>query len=212
MPWRPDAVGARSPYGSSWRKARLALLRAEPLCRLCLAAGRTVSASVADHIVPLRDGGTNETGNLQPLCKRCHDSIKTPADVKARVHAEQCVVEVVPVSARSAQRATVNAIEMRWSLAQRMPWPQAHDLACAACDGVVRASLTGDLRMPNLTIVTDDLRLARQCVARHRAAMRSRQHDEQAVDCRGIAWLLAYATNQRALAQEATIGPQQARG
>jgi len=211
MPYRPPKIG-QSPYDAAWRKQRIALLREQPLCRLCLAAGRTVPASVADHIVPLRDGGTNETSNLQPLCKRCHDSIKTPADVKARVQAEQCLIEVVPVAARSAQQATVNAIELRWSLAQRMPWPQAHDLACAACDGVARASVAGDLRVPNLTIVTDDLRLARQCVTRHRAAMRSRQHDEQALDCRDIAWLLAHATNQRALAQEATTGPQQPRG
>jgi hypothetical protein len=208
MPYRPPRVG-QSPYDAAWRKQRLALLREQPLCRLCLAAGRTVAATVADHIVPLADGGTNATANLQPLCKRCHDAVKTPADVKARVHAEQCVIEVLPVSARSSRQTTVNAIEMRWSLAQRMAWPCAHDLACAACDGVVRASMAGELRVANLTIVTDDLRLARQCASRYRAAVRLRQ--EGTSDCKGIAWLLAHATSQRALTVDAESGPQQAR-
>ncbi len=72
-----NAVGYTvNPYGRRWRKLRLLVLRAEPLCRMCAEIGRTSPATVVDHIKPIRDGGTNAWDNLQPLCKRCHDGAK----------------------------------------------------------------------------------------------------------------------------------------
>lgn len=64
---RPNA--AQRGYGSAWEHIRLEVLRQEPYCRKCGAPSMTV-----DHIVPLRQGGTNARYNLQALCKRCHDS------------------------------------------------------------------------------------------------------------------------------------------
>ncbi len=65
-------------YGERWRKLRIQVLNAEPLCRICAREGRTTGATVVDHIIPHK--GNSELlysrENLQPLCKRHHD-IKT---------------------------------------------------------------------------------------------------------------------------------------
>lgn len=39
---------------------------------VCLCCGSTEITK--DHIVPLADGGTNDIGNLQPLCRPCNSS------------------------------------------------------------------------------------------------------------------------------------------
>jgi DNA modification methylase len=54
-------------YGADWRKLRARVLREEPDCRRCGA-----HATDVDHIVPRRQGGTNDRTNLQALCKQCH--------------------------------------------------------------------------------------------------------------------------------------------
>lgn len=59
-----------------WAKRRAAILRQEPTCRHCAAAGRLRAATEVDHIVPLHLGGGDERANLQPLCADCH-KIKT---------------------------------------------------------------------------------------------------------------------------------------
>lgn len=59
-------------YDARWRKLRRMVLRQAPLCRDCLAEGRTTTATEVHHIVAKRDGGTDELGNLQALCKPCH--------------------------------------------------------------------------------------------------------------------------------------------
>lgn len=52
------------------------MLAEEPLCRQCKDEGRITPAVEVDHITPLRQGGTNDRSNLQPLCRR-HHSQKT---------------------------------------------------------------------------------------------------------------------------------------
>ena len=53
-----------------WKKARLAYLKSNPVCKYC---GKL--AAVVDHIVPVRHGGEFwHMDNWQPLCKKCHDS------------------------------------------------------------------------------------------------------------------------------------------
>jgi 5-methylcytosine-specific restriction protein A len=70
--------GCRDWYQlARWRRIRRHQLRKEPLCRMCLARGRAVPASIADHVV--RHGGDwNEfwTGELQSLCFDCHNADK----------------------------------------------------------------------------------------------------------------------------------------
>jgi 5-methylcytosine-specific restriction protein A len=60
-----------------WKARRAEQLRRQPLCELCMAAGKVTEATVADHDPPHR--GVWElfiAGSLESLCKRCHDSVK----------------------------------------------------------------------------------------------------------------------------------------
>ena len=61
-----------------WKRLRLEVLQAEPLCRHCRARGRTIPTEDIDHIVKHAGdpGRFWDRGNLQGLCKACH-TIKT---------------------------------------------------------------------------------------------------------------------------------------
>ena len=63
---------------AQWEKLRLWQLRHEPLCRYCYAEGIVTPATVCDHVEPHKgdSGRFFDTGNIQSLCKRCHDSRK----------------------------------------------------------------------------------------------------------------------------------------
>lgn len=68
---RPTA--AKRGYDHVWRKARTDYLAAHPYCAMCGNPSVTV-----DHIIPHRCDRAlfwNRT-NWQPLCTRCHNSIK----------------------------------------------------------------------------------------------------------------------------------------
>ncbi len=63
-----------------WRKLRALKLKRNPLCVKC---GRP--ATVADHIIEIKDGGCKLCiDNLQSMCNGCHTS-KTAAEKKKRV-------------------------------------------------------------------------------------------------------------------------------
>ena len=58
-----------------WRAVRAAFLREHPMCAACAARGRVVAAVVADHVVPVKDGGARfDTGNSQALCISDHNA------------------------------------------------------------------------------------------------------------------------------------------
>lgn len=83
-PWEPDQIktqGGRTVdnsafYNSSvWRRNRKAYLDAYPLCKSCNKNGKTVFATVVDHITPISHGGDSlDWNNLQGLCDSCHNS------------------------------------------------------------------------------------------------------------------------------------------
>jgi 5-methylcytosine-specific restriction enzyme A len=85
VPERPPSLGRRkcgNVHVGSFRHPRLrgragVRLRQqvrdeEPLCRRCLAEGRTRATAEVDHIRPLSRGGSNDRSNLQGLCAPCH--------------------------------------------------------------------------------------------------------------------------------------------
>jgi 5-methylcytosine-specific restriction protein A len=51
---------------------RAELFREQPLCPVCLQAGRVTQATQRDHIKPLAEGGTDTRDNVQALCAECH--------------------------------------------------------------------------------------------------------------------------------------------
>jgi|SRR6516162_612220 5-methylcytosine-specific restriction endonuclease McrA len=65
-------------YGhSSWRRRRRLQLQQYPLCAICLAQGRSVTATVVDHVTPHKgDWNSFKLGRLQSLCASCHNSVK----------------------------------------------------------------------------------------------------------------------------------------
>lgn len=62
----------RLTSGHARTKLRAAVLRRDPLCVRCLAAGRATVSTEADHIVPVHKGGSNDLSNMQGLCADCH--------------------------------------------------------------------------------------------------------------------------------------------
>ena len=61
-------------YGALHRKRRALVLGAEPLCAACQSLGRVTPATVDDHIVPVKQGGSiDDLSNHQSLCETCHN-------------------------------------------------------------------------------------------------------------------------------------------
>jgi len=73
--WSQDSGMVKFYKSKPWRKLRQFILSREPLCRSCKKQGKYVSATVVDHIKPIRLGGDRMSeDNLQPLCRSCHNS------------------------------------------------------------------------------------------------------------------------------------------
>lgn len=72
-PSKPWAGTAKTPRvrGRKLQALRKELFQREPLCRLCMANGRVVLATIRDHIVPLAEGGQDVEHNTQPICDAC---------------------------------------------------------------------------------------------------------------------------------------------
>jgi len=66
---------SKKRYGREWQRIRAAFVAAHPLCELCLKQGKVTPTEEVHHILPLRQGGTNDSKNLMALCKACHPSI-----------------------------------------------------------------------------------------------------------------------------------------
>lgn|SRR5262245_47691933 len=66
-----------------WRKRAKAQLRAYPFCKMCLDRGVVTPAAIADHIAPhAGDWHAFWLGDLQSLCKSCHDQGKRIASLR----------------------------------------------------------------------------------------------------------------------------------
>lgn len=88
-PWaRPSKAAAKRIRGRKGVALRDQVRREEPLCRACLAEGRTTATAEIDHIKPLSAGGTNDRANLQGLCET-HHRLKSAAEQQATVSARE---------------------------------------------------------------------------------------------------------------------------
>lgn len=80
------ASSAARGYGYRWQRERAAFLAENPLCVMCSTDLSPVAATVVDHKTP--HGGNDalfwDKSNWQPLCKKCHDSVKQRAEHSAR--------------------------------------------------------------------------------------------------------------------------------
>jgi len=88
LPWenKPTVRGSwvqnkkhENIYNSKrWRMLAQQIRDNEPFCRNCAKKDITTLATVTDHIIAVRLGGSfwNEN-NLQPLCTSCHNAKKT---------------------------------------------------------------------------------------------------------------------------------------
>jgi hypothetical protein len=79
-PCRPEFTANDWYWSKRWKKRRARQLQREPLCAMCLAKKLTRPATVADHIEdwqrplePHGDWGRFITGQLQSLCRGCHE-------------------------------------------------------------------------------------------------------------------------------------------
>jgi 5-methylcytosine-specific restriction protein A len=65
---------SQSFYNSAaWKKLRSIKLCLDPLCEECYKKGILSKATIADHIVPRKQGGVPlDINNLQSLCQSCH--------------------------------------------------------------------------------------------------------------------------------------------
>ena len=62
-------------YDNAWGKLRARKLIHDPLCAVCLAAGRTTAADQVHHVRPfngVKDPLRLAWGNLMSLCRPCH--------------------------------------------------------------------------------------------------------------------------------------------
>lgn len=59
------------------RPLRRAILHRDPICRHC----HTRQSTIADHIIPVAEGGTDTITNGQGLCDPCHHT-KTQAEAR----------------------------------------------------------------------------------------------------------------------------------
>ena len=60
-----------------WQRRRRLQLLKHPLCKFCAERGVLMRAVIVDHVKPHRgDWNLFALGELQSLCKRCHDSTK----------------------------------------------------------------------------------------------------------------------------------------
>lgn len=69
---------AERGYDHRWHKASAAFLVAHPLCRGCLAMGRTEAAVLTDHVVPHRGDMRRfwDRAWWQASCRWHHDAVK----------------------------------------------------------------------------------------------------------------------------------------
>ena len=97
-----DHPHAKLYNSRQWRKLRALQLAEHPLCRMHAELGQVVAATVVDHIKPHK-GDMDlflDGGNLQSLCKQCHDAHK-----QAQEHSASGLLRGAGLDGRPLDRA-----------------------------------------------------------------------------------------------------------
>ena len=73
-------------YGREHERMRAVVLDEEPLCRMCLAMDppQYVPSTIADHIKPKAEGGTDDRENYQGACQPCSTAKTARESARAR--------------------------------------------------------------------------------------------------------------------------------
>jgi 5-methylcytosine-specific restriction enzyme A len=79
QPWAKSDATPKRISGRRLQRKRRYLFARYPLCVLCRAQGQRTLATIRDHIVPLAEGGAEDSTNEQALCQDCSDA-KTQAE------------------------------------------------------------------------------------------------------------------------------------
>lgn len=90
-------TSAKRGYGSRWQRYRERFLANHPLCVMHLSQGKSVPASVVDHIAAHKGDHKKfwDPKNHQALCKQCHDSHKQRLERSG--HVVGCDLTGIPI-------------------------------------------------------------------------------------------------------------------
>lgn len=83
---------------SRWKALRAMVLARQPLCVACLTRGHEERAIEVDHIIPMKQGGSNELENLQGLCKFHHARKTRGFTIGIVEQSSNEVVSILPAS------------------------------------------------------------------------------------------------------------------
>lgn len=72
--WLHKPTATKRITGRRLQAMRAALFAADPLCVECRNKGRVTLAAHRDHVIPLAEGGADDSSNEQGLCTECHDA------------------------------------------------------------------------------------------------------------------------------------------
>lgn len=97
MTWDRTRTRQQRGYGRDHERMRERVLLEEPLCRECLKRNLVVATTIADHIVPKAEGGSDDRENYQGLCSPC-SSAKTAAEA-ARAQGRSAPRQTVQIGA-----------------------------------------------------------------------------------------------------------------
>ena len=84
---RPSSSEGVRLRGRAGQEARRRRADQHPLCVACLAQGLVTPTVEIDHVLALKDGGTDTDDNVQGLCAGCH-AAKTARDMGYRQRIE----------------------------------------------------------------------------------------------------------------------------
>ena len=71
--WGKKPTATKRVTGRRLQAMRASLFTRHPLCVECERQGRVTLATQRDHVIPLAEGGLDDSSNEQGLCEPCHE-------------------------------------------------------------------------------------------------------------------------------------------